>query len=270
MAATAEDVIRRAEGEALAKIAEDPPKSNSVKYNRWYYGSDIRRRWCATFVSWCFFQEGLPLPASTPRGFDATTVGVAWFKHNGAWQDKAAGRPRPGWVVFFDFPNDNKEGVSHVGIVKGVRADGSLDTIEGNTDAQGSPTGGQVMEKHRALGPVVGYGIPHFAEPVVQTRHQPGTSLPAWENKEDDVKTKFVEIPLDHAGNGWTQWDPGLQREPVIVGLVAHGPYPPDDGYWDDADEDLTLRAQLRGANVVVSAVNGPPNGKARAFVSVV
>lgn len=112
-----------------------------------------------------------------------------------------------------------------------------------------------------------------IAERSIARVGSPGPASPpefrAWQYKEADVQTTLLDIALDDHGNGWTDWDPGLGREPVVVGLVAHGPFPPADGYWDDAGEDLTFRAQQRGNTVVVSAVNGAARATARVFVSV-
>lgn len=50
-------------------IHEKPFGSNRTPYSKWY---GLVGPWCARFVSWCFFHEGLPLPASTSKGFAYT------------------------------------------------------------------------------------------------------------------------------------------------------------------------------------------------------
>ena len=86
----------------------------------------------------------------------------------------------PGDLAFFDFPSDNLDRISHVGIVLQVRDDGTVVTIEGNTapDKKGDQrNGGQVCRKVRAykkknrgkLKPslpvfIVGFGRPTFKE----------------------------------------------------------------------------------------------------------
>ncbi len=150
---TLEVVIRRFESQL--GVVEDPPGSNKVLYNTWYGTSGA---WCATFLSWCFYHEGLPLTASTSKGFAYTPSGAQWFKDRGDWSTS----PARGRVVFFDFPGDNVNRISHVGIVTGVNSDGSISTIEGNTDAAGGRTGGKVMRKNRAVG-IVGYGVPRYS-----------------------------------------------------------------------------------------------------------
>lgn len=265
MPTTPDRVLARARAEL--GVTESPPKSNSVKYNAWYYDRDTRAAWCAAFVSWCFYHEDLPLPASTARGFVYTPSGAAWFQRQGRWVPAGARRPEPGWVVFFDFPGDGVDRISHVGIVEQLLPDGFI-AIEGNTDERGGRTGGKVMRQTRRGKGVVGFGIPPYE--IGHPTH-PKLDIPPWEFQEDDVKTKMLEIDTDAEGRGWTQWDPKLagNKDPIIVGLVQQGPFPPADGYWEDEGEDITLRAQPRDRTVVVSVVNGPASSTVIAWVTV-
>lgn len=145
-------VIGRFESEL--GTTESPPGSNRTIYCDWY---GLTGPWCAMFVSWCFFHEGIALPASTSKGFASTRVGAHWFKDQGRWSTT----PERGHVVFFDFPNDDVNRISHVGIVTQANDDGTIDTIEGNTDERGGRTGGKVMRRRRAVG-IVGYGVPPY------------------------------------------------------------------------------------------------------------
>jgi hypothetical protein len=86
--------------------------------------------------------------------------------------------PLPGDIVFFDFPNDGVDRISHVGIVVRDNGDGTVICVEGNTapDKKGDQrNGGQVCLKKRAYkaknGPalkkslpvyIVGFGKPVF------------------------------------------------------------------------------------------------------------
>ncbi len=142
--------------ESQLGTTENPPHSNQTIYCDWY---GFTGPWCAMFVSWCFFHEGIPLTASSSKGFASTPVGAHWFKNQGRW----SATPERGHVVFFDFPDDNVHRISHVGIVTGVNQDGTIDTIEGNTDDRGGRTGGKVMRRRRAVG-IVGYGVPPYRE----------------------------------------------------------------------------------------------------------
>lgn len=99
--------------------------------------------WCACFVSWVFHRAGAKcagLPAASctygiyPRAVQARAV-------------VPTGKARPGDVILFNFDR-NESDAEHVGIIEEVR-DGYFRTIEGNTNAQGSSTGGQVARKVR-------------------------------------------------------------------------------------------------------------------------
>jgi hypothetical protein len=138
--------------------SESPANSNRTKYGAWY-GLDANP-WCAMFVSWVFHHAGLPLPASTAKGFAYTPSGAAWFKNQGRWTTT----PGVGHVVFYDFPGDGVNRISHVGIVERVNADGSITAIEGNTSAGSAGSqrdGGGVYRRTRKVG-IVGYGIPAY------------------------------------------------------------------------------------------------------------
>ena len=155
---TAQQVIHIAASEIGYK--ESPPNSNHTKYNVWY-GMDPAK-WCAIFVSYCFYVAGLPLPATTPKGFAFCPFGITWFKNKGWWHTT----PQVGDVVFYDWQGD---GVSdHVGIVEKVNPNGSIVAIEGNTSVGNDSNGGQVMRRTRS-GSIKGYGRPPYAPSGVVT-----------------------------------------------------------------------------------------------------
>jgi hypothetical protein len=90
---------------------EWPRSSNRTPYGAWF-GMDAVP-WCDIFVCWVFGQlpGGLDLVGGK---FAATTMHAQWFQRHGRW-----GRtPRPGAVVFFDFPGDSIRGIQHVGLVE--------------------------------------------------------------------------------------------------------------------------------------------------------
>jgi hypothetical protein len=141
---------------------ETPANSNRTIYGAWY-GLDANP-WCAMFVSWAYFEAigHSPFPASTSKGFAYCPSGASWFMRGGLWRDNSA-TPERGWVVFFNFPGDGVERISHVGIVTAPLADGRVATIEGNTNAAGSRTGGTVMIHNRSrAGGIAGYGALPF------------------------------------------------------------------------------------------------------------
>jgi hypothetical protein len=134
---------------------ELPPGSNRTPYGAAYGGDGTA--WCAKFVWWVFRQSlasGLIPKASYTPTF------AQWFRDQGRW----GSAPRPGAVVFFDFPNDKIFRISHVGLVEAVNGDGSITTIEGNTSSgrTGSQRDGDgVWRRVRRTG-IVGYGYPHY------------------------------------------------------------------------------------------------------------
>jgi cell wall-associated NlpC family hydrolase len=143
---TVKDVLERARSQIGVKGTG--PGGNRSPYGDWY---GLTGEWCGMFVSWCFYQEGLPL-GPHPKGFSFTPEGATWFQNRSKWTKTA---PQPGYVVFFNWPGGHPR-IEHVGIVASVNADGSIETIEGNT------LNSQVAPRHRT-GSIVGYGIPDYA-----------------------------------------------------------------------------------------------------------
>ena len=179
---TVDQVLDRARSQIGVK--EHPPGSNRTPYSDWY---GVNGPWCAMFVSWCAYMEGLALPASTSKGFAYTPAGAAWFQKRGRW----TATPAKGHVVFFNFPGDHVDRISHVGFVEEVQSDGTILTIEGNTDERGGRTGGQVMRKLRRVG-IIGYGVPDYGRP------SPDRS-PPWPGRLLKVGVKDHDVKLVQA-----------------------------------------------------------------------
>lgn len=159
----ADDVIKLAEKQI--GIAENG--SGSTKFQDWYMSTDraeetVRRdggdiegysaaAWCSMFISWL----GTELDFSDQMGQDAWTVAHAeWFKD----QDRWGTTPRPGAVVFFNWAGGKSlDDIEHVGLVVEDNRDGTIKTVEGNTD-------NAVRERERSTSDVVGYGYPEYAK----------------------------------------------------------------------------------------------------------
>ncbi|GGQ47243.1 hypothetical protein BKA00_001153 [Actinomadura coerulea] len=143
-------------------------KGGQTKYHKWFVstpqakatakrdgGFSVKEyngaQWCNMFVSWLGAQTGVK-----NMGWDAYTVQHAsWFKQTDRWGHTA----KPGAVVFFDWQDGSKAGIGdidHVGIVVKDNGNGSITTIEGNTD-------NAVQKKVREKSQVVGYGYPDYA-----------------------------------------------------------------------------------------------------------
>jgi Putative peptidoglycan binding domain/CHAP domain len=164
---TAGQVLARAASQLGVK--EFPAGSNHVVYCDWY---GMTGPWCAMFVSWCTYLEGLALKATTAKGFAYAPSGAHWFQRNGAWSE----HPSPGHVVFYNFAGDDIDRISHCGLVERIDPDGTLVTLEGNTDDAGGTTGGQVMRRRRRVG-IVGYGVPAYGTAAGATAAPPYTGL---------------------------------------------------------------------------------------------
>ena len=245
--ATSDQVIEIFAGQVGAE--ESPAGSNQIKYGEWYGLNG--NPWCAMFVSWCFFQAGLPLPASTEKGFAYTPSGANWFKKNGKWRDSS---PQKGDVVFFDFPGDNVNRISHVGIVESVNADGSINTIEGNTDERGGRTGGKVMRRVRKVG-IVGYGVPDYAaqseqEPV------PPTPEPA-PAPQSNTERMIMELPQLQRGSR------GHAVKNLQALINTRGHRIGEDGDFGPATESALKQVQAGFGDLTVDGICGPQTWRA-------
>jgi hypothetical protein len=103
--------------------------------------------WCAAFICW-LMREAMKDGSYT---FKRPTTASAWgFEEWAAKQNNKVQLKKPhkddikaGDIVMFTF--------SHIGLAIGEPHDGYIDTIEGNTDGQGSREGGAVLQKKRKL-----------------------------------------------------------------------------------------------------------------------
>ena len=118
-------IVQAAEGEVGQ--AEQPPGSNDspriAEYRSATAGSGVGP-WCAYFASWAANQAGVPL-GEAGQGFGAVESIAAWGQRTGRYFTPGSQTPQPGDLILW--------GGQHVGIVESVGADGSINTIEGNS-----------------------------------------------------------------------------------------------------------------------------------------
>lgn len=138
-------------------VREFPAGSNRVKYNTAYYGREVydtataKYPWCVTFIWWLF--QKVEAPELFCGGGKTASCGVLvdYAKAHGLF---VSGKYQPGDLVFLRFRG--KGGPEHVGLVKEVRANGDLVTIEGNTGLGSDANGGQVQQRVRSASLAVG------------------------------------------------------------------------------------------------------------------
>lgn len=145
------------------------PADNQTKYGK-FTGYNFQP-WCGSFVMWVADKVKLRLPSVV-----YTQGGANAFMKSGRWQDAEVATPEVGDLAFFDFPGDNVNRISHIGIVTRVTKRGRVETVEGNTthDRAGDQrNGGEVCLKLRAYKKrngrirrlpvyIVGFGKPKF------------------------------------------------------------------------------------------------------------
>lgn len=138
-------------------ICENPPSSNNVRYNTWYYGREVMGSaypWCMVFVQWVFAQAGVKLPVRTASC--GALMNAA--KAAGCWVTAGF---KPGDVVIYDFPGG--AATDHCGIVETELPDYGVQAVEGNTSQSGSQSnGGMVCRKNRPGKYIVGAMRPVF------------------------------------------------------------------------------------------------------------
>lgn len=134
---------------------------NKTKYAKYFNTDGIQ--WCGVFVNWCFEKSGGRLHNTW-----YTPTGAQGFKVRNQWKSK--GKVLAGDILYFDFPNDNVDRISHVGIA--VKDLGKFVlAIEGNTTLTGyvpkgkkpdERNGGAVALKLRPKSSIVGWGRPNY------------------------------------------------------------------------------------------------------------
>lgn len=110
--------------------AEMPPGSNESprisEYRDAVQGAVVGP-WCADFASWAAAQAGIPL-GENGEGFQSVAALWSWAEASGRAVPASTGTPEAGELIVW--------GSDHVGIIESVDPDGTIHTIEGNSDDQ--------------------------------------------------------------------------------------------------------------------------------------
>ena len=108
--------------------SEMPPGSNDspriAEYRSAVQGAVVGP-WCADFASWCAAQAGTPL-GENGEGFQSVSALWSWAEGSGRAVPAASGTPEAGDLIVW--------GGEHVGLVESVDPDGTIHTIEGNSE----------------------------------------------------------------------------------------------------------------------------------------
>jgi hypothetical protein len=104
--------------------------------------------WCMAFVYWSVKSASTQLNVINPL---SKTGGVLDMYNKE--KDLRVTEPQPGDVFIMDFGN----GAGHAGIVEKVLPNGKIQTIEGNTNDEGSREGYEVCRRTRNLGIFKGF-----------------------------------------------------------------------------------------------------------------
>lgn len=179
--------LEKASNSQLDSKTANAGSKNYTKYGAWYAGGILQAQaWCAMFVSWCANQAEIatsiiPLHASC-------TVGINWFKNNGAWKARSGYTPKVGDIIYF---SNSSGSPAHVGIV--YKVDGSkVYTIEGNTSGGSTviANGGGVCKKSYALSysRILGYGVPTYSGAATISATAATASAVATLSQTDGIK----------------------------------------------------------------------------------
>ena len=155
-----ENLIAIAEKEIGVK--ENPPNSNNVKYNTWYYRNVVSGAglaWCCAFISWLFAQTDFSelFMGGVRENFCPNVVSYA--KRNNQWFTSGYKR---GDIPIFDW-DGTRTRAQHIGLITDV-GNGYVQTIEGNTAITNQDNGGAVMRRTRNTALITGVYRPTYAE----------------------------------------------------------------------------------------------------------
>jgi surface antigen len=105
--------------------------------------------WCMAFNYWCFNEAAEKLGRKNPL-YKTGGVMEQWRQRKAEFRVVT---PQPGDIFILDLG----KGLGHTGMVKIVNEDGTIGTIEGNTNDEGSREGYEVCRRTRSRSKILGY-----------------------------------------------------------------------------------------------------------------
>lgn len=219
---TADDVLGVAR--SYLGTSEQPMGSNNAPPFTSAYG--MTGAWCAMFVSFCFYEAGLPLRASSERGFAWVSGGFDWMRAQG-WNFTDPRDAAPGDLVAWNWDGGSYD---HIGLVESVRPDG-LVTIEGNV-------GDRVQRLFRAWDS----GICELARPPFSGGSAPTSPLPTDApalgvfgpgSSGEFVRTIQALVRVSVDGVYGPATEAGVKAHQALLGVTQ-------DGVWGPATQSAT------------------------------
>ena len=165
--------------------------SNYTEYGRWIGSQGIA--WCASFVSWCAAQAGIP-SSVIPKTCNANYNDFSSLKI----YKSSAYTPKAGDIVLIG--SNNSSSVNHVGVVTGV--DGSnIYTAEGNcSDKVKQGTYSRSTLKWGGNMKILYFAVPDFeslsSEPEKNTSTPVDTKVPSADS-DNTANTPTVDTPQE-------------------------------------------------------------------------
>ncbi len=201
-----ERVLSVARGEL--EVREEPLGSNRVKYNRAYYGMDVKGEWypwCCVFLWWVFRQAGAGARFYGGGKTASCTALYRFYQSRG--RAVSRGELRPGDLVFFVFDGGRSGGMNHVGLCERVE-DGCVVTIDGNT-GDDEADGGTVARKRRSLKYVGGGARPAYEEDGMRL-YRYVSEMPDWAKAAAEKAIQNGYMRMDEHGAVGV-WESSLQ-----------------------------------------------------------
>lgn len=192
-------------------------------FQDWY---GMRGAWCAMFQSYCFDAAGMPLPASSPKGFAWVSAGFTWMRNQG-WTSYDVQRDvRPGSLLAFEW-GSTPYGYDHIGICESVTPDGII-TIEGNVQNRV-----QRLYRSFANGGVVEIANPPYASASPITQIWKGNEMYKLRNVDGRYERFIVgadgrvlvsyQTSPNSSFTNWVELKPGLTASSIFVAAGDDG-----------------------------------------------
>ena len=209
MAKTATAIINKAK--SFIGVKESPANSNNVVFNTDYYGKEVHGSsypWCCAYV-WDIFW----MCNASDLFYDGKKTAYCQTVYEWAKSKKllvAKGNGKKGDLVIFDWQGDGH--ADHIGFILSQNADGSYNTVEGNTAVGNDSNGGQVMKRKRAQSTILAIVRPKYkTESTTKTATTSVNTKNPYSKPSTNVRygqtgnsVKWVQLELRESGHKLT------------------------------------------------------------------